>query len=157
MNVVTTTFALLTPVPEVHLEDGVAQCTEAGKVAFGSRAWEVFRDVDILRGNQSVDVYIYASQRPGDGYPVVSWMGRYVGHVEGVNGAHPEGMKYRPPSTSEHVSDNLGHWAVFWEPERLYRLPKDEHLFTHRFRGYNKKLNYKKGFVPERPLIVEHP
>ena len=157
MSDVTKTFALLAPVPLVHLQDGELVCAAAGKVAFGSRAWEVFRDIDILRGSQSVDVYIYASHEPGDGYPAISWAGRYVGHVESVNGAHPDGMKYRPPSTAEHISDNLGHWAVFWELDKLYRLPESEHLLTHQMQGYEKKSKYKKGFVPEGPLIVEHP
>jgi hypothetical protein len=35
--------ALLAPVPLEHLIDGVAVCDQQGKVAFGSRAWEIFR------------------------------------------------------------------------------------------------------------------
>ena len=157
MSDVIKTVALLAPVPLVHLEDGAGVCAEVGKVAFGSRAWEVFRKIDELRGSLAVDVYIYASKEPGEGYPAVSWTGRYVGHVEGVNGAHPQGMKYRPPSTAANVSDNRGHWAVFWELDRLHRLAEHERLLTHQLQGYEKRSKYKKSFVPERPLIVEHP
>ena len=36
--------ALLAPVPLEHLIDGLSVCDQQGKVAFGSRAWEIFRE-----------------------------------------------------------------------------------------------------------------
>lgn len=38
--------ALLAPVPHDHLLDGADVCANRGKVAFGSRAWEVIRRLD---------------------------------------------------------------------------------------------------------------
>jgi hypothetical protein len=47
--------------------------------------------------------------------------------VEVQDGAHPDGMKYRPPSTGKYVSDNIGHWAVFWELDSLERIGERQH------------------------------
>jgi len=37
-------LGLLASVPLDHLLDGLEVCQEQGKVAFGTRAWEAFRD-----------------------------------------------------------------------------------------------------------------
>lgn len=150
------TVALLAPVPMVHLEDGEGKCQEMGKVAFGSRAWEVFRELDALRNKEPVPVLIYASMTDIDGPPSVTWRARYLGHVHSKNGAHPDGMKYRPPSTGEHPSDNVGHWAVFWEVDELHRLRADEIILIKSLQGLSGKY-YKPEFVPEGPIIVQNP
>ncbi len=41
--------ALLAPVPLVHLMAGADIAKREGRVAFGSRAWDVFRELDALR------------------------------------------------------------------------------------------------------------
>jgi len=125
--------ALLAPVPLIHLTDGALVCEGKGKVAFGSRAWEVFRELDRTRIGEPVDVLIYASHANADGPAAVTWRGKYIGHVEAKHGTHPEGMQYRPPSTAEHSSDNLGYWAVFWEVTDLHELPS-KHLSFLRVR-----------------------
>ena len=61
MTISAKNVALLAPVPEEHLLDGVNVIHVEGRVAFGSRAWEVFRELDALRKGDPVDVYIYAS------------------------------------------------------------------------------------------------
>ena len=148
--------ALLAPVPLVHLRDGFEVCVEQGKVAFGSRAWEVFRELDQIRSGQAVPVLIYASMADTDGPIFVSWAGQYVGHVESNSGAHPAGMKYRPPSTEENSSDNLGWWAVFWEVTNLKKLPEDQQLSMKDIQS-RKGHFYKSSFVPEGPIIVQNP
>ena len=150
-------IALLAPVPIAHLESGLEICDREGKVAFGSRAWEVFRELESCTGGKPVSVYIYASYEHADGPPAATWMARYAGHVESNHGAHPDGMRYRPPTTADYPADNLGHWAVFWEVESLRRLGEDDWIPTHAFGGYGKKGKYKKGFVPEGPLVVSPP
>ena len=92
-----------------------------------------------------------------DGSPAATWGARYTGHIESIHGAHPDGMRYRPPTTAEYPADNAGHWAVFWEIEDLHRLGEDEAVPTLAFGGYGKKVKYKKGFIPEGPLIVSPP
>jgi len=49
--------ALLAPVPLEHLESGDIVCRQAGKVAYGSRSWDVFAQLDILRGGLKVHTF----------------------------------------------------------------------------------------------------
>lgn len=155
----TTAFAILAPVPEEHLVDGCDVCQEKGKVAFGSRAWEVFREADRERAGQPVEVLLYASHLVDGGRSraVVTWRAEYIGHVETKTGAHPAGMQYRPPSTAKYESDNAGHWAVFWEVAELRRVPPDQQVEISSLRGVGKKKYYGKDFVPEGPLRIEYP
>lgn len=148
--------ALLAPVPLEHLEDGRSTCDTQGKVAFGSRAWEVFRALDQERKGMPVDVYIYAS-RAEDRRAVASWHAHYIDHVESINGAHPSGMLYRPPSTARYADDNEGHWAIFWEVTALRRLQEAHLLALTGFTGFGKARPYPRDFVPEGPMLIEHP
>lgn len=157
MSITTFDVALLAPVPLEHLKDGAIVCEKEGRVAFGSRAWEVFRKLDELRYDLPVDVYIYASHSEGPLRLEVSWHARYIGHVESIGGTHPEGMKFRPPSTAKYEDDNLGYWAVFWEVEQLCELSLEERIPTGGFRGLGKHKPYRRNFVPEGPILIEHP
>ncbi|MGH9890979.1 MAG: hypothetical protein ACREA0_03135 [bacterium] len=149
--------ALLAPVPLVHLTDGADIAKREGRVAFGSRAWDVFRELDGLRRGLTVDAYLYASHIDGPLVLAATWHARYIGHVESVNGAHPGGMRYRPPSTARYPSDNQGHWAVFWEVEALRQVAAAEYRPLRDFTGFGKRRPYGRNFVPEGPLLVEHP
>lgn len=149
-------IALLAPVPLVHLLDGHEVCASKGKVAFGSRAWEVFRELDEIRSGQTVPALIYASMANMDGPVVVSWIGEYIGHVESRNGTHPSGMEFRPPSTAENKSDNLGWWAIFWEVANLQELPEEQQLSVQDIQS-RKGDFYKSSFIPEGPIIVQNP
>jgi hypothetical protein len=157
MTTTTLDVALFAPVPLEHLLDGAIVCEEEGRVAFGSRAWEVFRKLDDIRDGLPVDVYIYASHSTGPIHLVVSWHAQYISHVESIGGAHPEGMRVRPPSTAKYIDDNLGHWAIFWEVEQLREIPPDERIPTGEFRGLNKHKPYKQNFIPEGPILIVHP
>jgi hypothetical protein len=150
-------IALLAPVPEEHLKSGMTTCVKAGKVAFGSRAWQVFRDLDVARDGEPVQVFIYGSHSIKHGAPKVRWRGTYIGHVEAKAGAHPDGIMFRPDSTDQHEPDNQGHWAVFWELTDLVELAKDEAIPINAFRGWTSKKNYPSSYIPEGPLLVETP
>ena len=151
-------IALLAPVPEEHLIDGQEVAKAAGRVAFGSRAWELFRKLDSLRKGMPVDVYIYASAPASkDAEFAVSWRARYIRHVDSLGGAHPDGMLYRPSSTKRYANDNSGYWAVFWEVEDLRRLPENEHMSPAEFTGFEKAKQYQHPFPPEGPILIEHP
>ena len=145
---------LLAPVPLQHLTDGAIVARDRGKVAFGSRAWEVFRRLDELRDGLPVTVWIYASHARLGGTPRATWKARYLGQVEAPHGAHPDGAKYRPPSTVEGGEDGTQHWALFWEVEELRELPAAEARAVSDFRGLDRKARYTKLFVPEGPLLV---
>ena len=147
-------ISLLAPVPLEHLIDACTLCRAKGKVAFGSRAWQVFRELDIAREGETVETYIYASGDKSFESFEVSWYGRYIGHVEGNNGAHPDGMLFRPASTTKDPRDNKGHWAVFWELDQLRQLQPHERISTGEFHGFESGKKYKKHFTPQGPIIV---
>ncbi len=151
-----TDFALLAPVPLMHLGEGRDTCIAQGKVAFGSRAWEVFRDLDEKRHNQPVDVYIYASMEHADGSPAATWRAEYIGHVEAKMGAHPAGMRYRPLSTANYPSDNYGHWAVFWEVTNLRMVDDNEQVLVKDLQGVGGNY-FKPEFIPQGPIIIQSP
>ncbi len=149
--------ALLAPVPEEHLISGRQACAEHGRVAFGSRDFEVFRLLDSLVAGGGCDVLFYASwaARPLPGPAMVTWRGRYRLHVEArPDGSPPQGI-VRPSTTEKYPGDNKGHWAVYWEVSDIEQLTKDERIPISLLRGINSSKNYLKTFVPERPLIIE--
>lgn len=143
---------LLAPVPLEHLVDGQDVCRAEGKVAFGSRAWEVFRKLD-QESLQDLPVLIYASHADGVVRPLVTWRATYVGHVESRAGAHPQGERYRPPSAIAGGEDRSGYWAVFWEVTDLHRLAEQEYVPIGRLRDI-KGRRYGTGFVPEGPILL---
>ena len=149
-------ICLLAPVPLEHLEDGLHVCQSKGKVAFGSRAFEVFRELDTHRNQMPVKVFIYASGNPTDERLDASWTGNYVRWVEVPTGAHPDGMMYRPPSTAKYPGDNKGHWAGFWEVTGLQKLEPIARIPTGQFVGFGSGKQYKKNFIPKGPLLVAY-
>jgi hypothetical protein len=140
-----------------HQLDGKEVADKEGRVAFGSKKWEIFRGLDKLRKGNPVDVYIYASHGGGDREFATSWHARYIGYVDSQMGAHPAGMRYRPPSNGQSASDNSGYWAVFWEVENLQQLPEEKRISLADLTGYGKKKAYGHAFPPEGPIIIEHP
>lgn len=147
----------VTPVPLEYLVDGAQLARREGRVAFGSMVWPKFKQLDELRKGLPVDVYIYASHSQSSGPIEVSWHARYVGHVESLGGAHPEGMRYRPPSTAKDPTDNAGYWALFWEAETLTELPKAERLAVADLPAFGQRKPYGHPFFPEGPMLIEHP
>ena len=150
-------IALLAPLPLEHLVSGEKKVDEVGRVAFASGAWELFRILDALRKRLPVDVYIYASDDADGRNPEVSWCARYIRHVEGEMGAHPDGVLYRPKSKVKYPGDNSGDRPVFWEVEDLHRLPKDQRISLEDLTGFGKKKAYGYGFFPRGPVLIEHP
>jgi hypothetical protein len=148
--------ALLAPVPEEHLVSALDVVREHKKVAFGSRSWQVFRQIDELRGDAPADVLIYASHSAvHHSLPKVSWRAKYIGHREAKGGGHPDGMTYRPPSTGKYPDDNKGHWFIFWEVRDLVCLPAELQIEIGAIFQFEKNKPYKKYFVPSGPLIIE--
>jgi hypothetical protein len=150
-------IAVLAPVPEEHLIDGAEVCVREGKIAYGSRAFEMFVQLDSLRAGEPVDVHIYASHVVRDGPARATWAATYIGFVPSPDGSHPDGPRYRPESTFKYPTDNKGHWALFWEVTGLRKLPDAESLLIRDMRGWKSKTKYDKFFVPEGPLIIERP
>lgn len=106
-------FAILAPVPLEHLESGLSAGKTWPYIAYGTRKWELFRQVDSLHEGSRAAMLIYPSHEDAQVTTsfIVSWFGWYVGSIDSVGGAHPEGMTFRPPSTKQYPADNKGYWA----------------------------------------------
>lgn len=151
-------IALLAPVPKEHLDDGKTTATTNGKVAFGTRAYDVFLKLEQEREGKPVEVYIYESEGNGAYNFRVSWHARYLGYAPASNGAHPDGMKFRPASTAKYVGDNEGgDWLLFWEVDRLEEIPESERMHVGEFVAYAKKKPYGNSFAPRGPILVNRP
>jgi hypothetical protein len=149
--------ALLAPVPLCHLESAMSIIAETGKVSVGSMAFEVFRELDLRTKEQEIEVYIYASHAEATTLPQATWHGRYVRSVDSKLGRHPDGEETRPPSTRHEDRPGPDAWACFWEVADLLKLPGEDIVPTHEFFGFGKPKPYKKGFIPQGPLIVHIP
>lgn len=149
--------ALLAPIPEEHLVDGLDTIRRYGKAAYGSRAWQVFRELDDIRGDEPVPVYIYASHAEVRIGSKVTWQALYIGHVEAPGGSYPDSLKFRPESATRHPADLEGHWAVYWHITELERLEEEDWIDIADVRRFSTQKPYGDGFVPEGPIIVGHP
>jgi hypothetical protein len=145
-------IALLTPVPLQHLVGGREICTREGRVAFGSQAWEVFRELDV-QGGAGTRVLIYASHSDVPGRPRVSWTASYLRYVESKGGSHPERTRFRPPSTIADGEDAAGYWAGFYEVADLQTLAIDDQIAVRDLTD-RRGRRYRRDFVPEGPVII---
>jgi hypothetical protein len=150
-------FAILAPVPLEHLESGSDIARSTGYVAFGSRKWELFRDVNARRDGASVPVLIYPSHEdvPAKDSFVISWLGSYIGSEESSSGKHSENLNHRPPTTKKYASDNQGHWAVFWHVRDLRKLPAAQRLPIAAIQTV--KGGWRKNAPPRGPELVALP
>lgn len=146
--------ALLASVPEEHLLSGTRTLQRAGKVAFGSRNWELFNSLESILSGEECDVLIYASDavRPVNP-PSVTWAARYLGSSVAKNGAHKDGMMYRPESTLKYPLDNKGNWILFWEVDSLRLLESPIRISS--LRGSEKPKRYLTEFIPHGPVLLE--
>lgn len=160
----TKAFAILVSVPEMHLisslEAIAAQLDsddlppdQLPKVAFGSMDFELFSEVEKLRGGKAIEVFIYAANAKGDQplNPEVTWHGWYRGYVASRRGRYPGKSFHRPQST---VSDPPT-WAVFWEVQELEPLKKP--IPIGQLRGKGKKTNLQARFIPDSSTLIDYP
>lgn len=140
-------FAILAPAPLEHLQSGLLIEATQPFVAYGTRKWELLRKVDDLRGDDPVAMLIYPSHEDENASLslTVAWFGWYIGHVDSKQGGHPNGMMYRPKSTSKYTQDNKGHWAAFWHIRGLRELPASLCI------GIGKLPTLKGGWRKEAP------
>ena len=148
-------FALLAPVPHVHLESAEETLKAHGSVAFGSRAFDVFGDLNALiqqHGVPSVNVYIYASHKKEDDALVVSWKGRYQGICDPLK-LDP---KLRPDSAKHEDADKKfeTRWLLYWLVSDLQRLPPSQQVNISDFVSYPTKMGRDKWYIPRGPELV---
>jgi hypothetical protein len=159
----TRAFALLAPVPEIHLTSGLEAIAaqldsddlppgHSPKVAFGSMDFEVFAELEKLRAGKAVEVFIYASDAKDQTLiPKVTWGGLYIGYVGSRRGRYPGKSIFRPPATATDSPT----WAVFWEVQGLEPLKTPIQIGS--LRAKNKKTNYQSRFIPEGAALIEYP
>lgn len=138
--------ALLAPVPKIHLQSALGTLDKWGSVAFGSNKFEVFQKLDKECDGKTVDVYIYASHADGSFDPDVSWLARYIRSVEHCD------PKLRPTS-----SINDTPFGVYWIVDQLRCDDRKKRLHVAELKGFRKNKPYSLKFVPEGPLLIDHP
>ena len=152
---ITTDFALLAPVPQIHLTNALAE--NLPLVAFGSNAWEVFRKLEEERVSSGlrVDIFLYASLSDTGKvfHPQVTWRGCYVKCVDATSASgRREAFSYRPSSTKSEKG-----WAIYWLVKDLEELPESQYIKVSALRGWKTKSTYSPNFIPEGPLLIDHP
>ena len=129
-----------------------------GFVAFGSNKWELFREIDKLRQGRKIAALLYPSYDDTALHLnyMISWFGWYAGHVESKGGAHPLGMKHRPPTTAKYPADNAGYWSVFWHVAGLHELPKGKRLKISGTESWASG-KWRKSAAPRGPELIALP
>jgi hypothetical protein len=83
-----------------------------------------------------------------------TWRGLYVGQVEARGGAHPEGLRYRPPTTAQYPDDE-GYWAIYWHLADMRELTPEERIPIADMTGWRAKRPYGHPFEPEGPILIK--
>jgi hypothetical protein len=146
--------ALLAPVPSDLLDDA----RDEGKttVAFGSMAWDFFRQLSDEVGEEPLDAYIYASHA-GELTLEASWTGKFVGWRDAIEAeGDPSFRELRTKLALEDWAGNEegGRWAVYWIIEDLCQLETPLKVGDVRLPG-GRKLS--SAFVPRGPLRIQAP
>lgn len=151
---ITRAFAILAPVPEVHLVAGQETCEQQGKVAFGSRAARLFHKLDQARLDDEIRVFIFAMLPEKPIHPMVEWEGVYIRHVKASqNGRHPAGDRFRPPTITD-AGELPGFWSIFWEVRALERV---DPFPIHHLQPFDMPQPYSRQFIPKVPSLIEYP
>ena len=150
---ITHDFAILAPVPILHLMSGLDVINPEGEVAFGTQLYEFFYNLEKERekrkGDQ-VEVFIYASLTE-ENRPEVAWHGVYTRYLQARGkGRHPLGNLYRPESTRTDTRED----ALFWHVRRLCKLSNTIPLTT--LSGYPKS-SYSSRYLPKEPVLIQYP
>jgi hypothetical protein len=135
----------------------VQTSVEAGRVAFGSNAWELFAKTDQEYG-EGLPVLIYPTHHYGDpdklcapGY--ATFRGTYLGMTPSKAGKHPNPAVRPLPTIEEHSADTA--WAIFWEVGSLVQLAKQDRVAITSLTAEGQKKPLAIGFVPHGPMLVK--
>lgn len=144
--------ALLTPVPEMHLNAGLGVCAATGFVVFGSDAGMTLSELrQLVDPEHAADILFYGSHTHNGGPPAATFRGRFVDYDGAVAGkAKASWTKHRPPTT-----ETDGPWLSFYLVSGLHKLETPVPISSLTKRGNKGKLA--KNFVPEGPLIIDTP
>jgi hypothetical protein len=154
-------FALLCPVPDEHLEAGVNVASSTGYVCFGSNAWEIFREVDELRGSEIVPVLFYPSYENVEVKSTfkITYLGCYIGHVTSDADKRADDANFhRPKSVDQYRGeyDSPHHWGLFWRVQTLVRLPVEQQVSIGSLSSY-KSGKKRLDKPPRGPSLIIRP
>lgn len=150
--------AILAPVPAELIGSAVATCTETGRVAFGTNAFEVFKAAENIYG-APLPVLIYPTIHYGDPEKVsrpgyAPFKATYFQLKRANNrGRHPDAF-IRPAMTISGPSPDTP-WLYFWEVTDLKRLPKAQHVAVSSLTAEGQTKPFPNGYVPHGPIIVK--
>lgn len=148
----TADVALLTPVPQQHLESGLQRCADTGFVAFGTDSGMVLSEFRMaVDADHPADILFYASETPKVGAPSATYRGRFAGFDGAVAGRAKKAWAQHRPPTTEHD----GAWQSFYLVSDLRKLETAIPLTTLTKHGNKGKLA--KAFVPLGPMIIDTP
>lgn len=148
----TADVALLTPVPQQHLESGLKRCAETGFVAFGTDSGMVLSKFRIaIDADHPADILFYASETSKAGPPSATYRGRFAGYDGAIAGRAKKAWAQHRPPTTEHD----GAWQSFYLVSDLQKLEIAIPLSS--LTKHGKKGKLAKAFVPLGPLIIETP
>jgi hypothetical protein len=145
---ITRAFAILAPVAEKLLVSGQELCDRQGKVAFTSPKSNLFLKVDAARAGDEINVFIYAVSAERSIGSLVTWQGIYIGHID---------FRYfqqQFPLVPSHQKIPANFPTVYWAVRDLKKI---DPLAISELRGFDKATYYPADFVPEVPLLIEHP
>jgi hypothetical protein len=148
---------ILAPVPATILLSAMQTCAEAGRVAFGSNAWELFDKANREYG-EGLPVMIYPT-RPDDDPDKLcvpgfaTFRGTYLCTTPAKAGKHPN-PAVRPLATIQGPSADTA-WALFWEVADLRQLPKKDRVAITNLTAEGQKKPLAKGFLPHGPMLVK--
>ncbi len=127
--------------------------SNVGRVAFGSRAWELLHRFDDEAG-RGTPVLIYASMPSEPRGHVVSWVARWWAVVDATtSGGHPEADLVRPPSTIPGGEDEERYWFAFWEVTDLRPLARESWIAIRSLRRLSGG-KFNADFIPEGPTLL---
>lgn len=154
-------FALLCPVPEEHLAEGVSVAANTGYVCYGSNAWDVFREVDSMRGRADVPVLFYPSYEDVESKLAfqVTYLGWYIGHVTSdADKRADDDENHRPKTVDQYRAehDSPHHWGLFWRVRDLRVLEASEHVSIGSLTSY-KSGKKRLDKPPRGPAIILRP
>lgn len=126
----TPSFALLAPVPLIHLESALTIADEVPYVCFGSDLFHFFRSVDQDRGGADVPILLCATENQDSSASyIVKYFGWYVGAIEDATLQRVERKDGRiPPSARENRAAGIAteDWAVLYCVRDLRALAQHE-------------------------------
>jgi hypothetical protein len=151
------TVGLLWPLPMLHVQGAVELSRTASKVALGTRATSVLKELEALTGGDplGVPVYVMATDLNSDERPLqIAWRAVYLDAVKSSNGGHPEGMRFRWPATLQMPMPGDTHWNAFVHVCSFAALGASGTVPITALRDWVRKELLHEYFIPLRPQIV---